>query len=47
MEGMIRHWQEQAQKLEERLRQLDLETGGREDRRACGGEKESTKGNAP
>lgn len=31
MQGMIRHWQEQAQILEEGLRQLELETGGRED----------------
>lgn len=47
MEGMIRHWQEQAQNLEERLRPLDPETEGREDTRACGGEKGNPKGNAP
>jgi transcriptional regulator with XRE-family HTH domain len=47
MEGMIRHWQEQAQNLEERLREIDPDTGGGESRGAWGSEKGITKGNAP
>jgi len=47
MEGLIRHWQEQARKLDERLQQLDQETGGRKGTEARGGEKGGAKEGAP
>jgi transcriptional regulator with XRE-family HTH domain len=47
MEGMIRHWRDKAEELEEQLRQLDLKTGGRDDTHAGGGETASRKENAP
>jgi len=47
MEGRIRHWQERAQEVEERLQQLDVETGGREETGACGSQNAHPSGNTP